>query len=184
MKNVILLHGMNAGPNDKWYPWLASEMSKQGIKCAVPKLPSSSEPVLAEWLSMIDSLRPDHDTIFVGHSRGGVAALRWLENQHNNYSCKAVILIATNSGLNAHRTVKGETNFGFYTDSGYDFDSIKKHSDSFFVLHSKDDQWVPYEQGVENSQALVAKLLTFDTKGHFGTGVNKINEVIDIIDAL
>lgn len=184
MKNVILLHGMNAGPNDKWYPWLASEMSTRGIKCTIPVLPSSNEPVLDEWLSTIDSLHPDEDTIFVGHSRGGVAALRWLENQHDDYSCKAVILIAANSGLNAHRTIKNETNFGFYTDDGYNFDEIKKHSNNFFLLHSEDDRWVPYAHGVENSQGLGAKLLTFGTRGHFGTGVNEINELVDIIDTV
>jgi predicted alpha/beta hydrolase family esterase len=184
MKNVILLHGMSVGPNDKWYPWLAGEMRKRGIKCAVPALPSPNEPVLDEWLSVIDILHPDEDTIFVGHSRGGVAVLRWLENQHADYKCKAVILIAANSGLNAHRTIKGETNFGFYTDAGYNFDEIKKHCKRFVVLHSKDDQWVPYAQGAENAQGLSAKLVTFEDMGHFGTGVDDIKEIVEIIEEL
>lgn len=181
---MILLHGKNAGPNDKWYPWLASEMAKRGVKCTIPALPDADEPVLSEWLSVIDSLQPDEDTIFVGHSRGGVAVLRWLENQPDDYISKAVILVAANSGLNQHRHIRNETNGGFYTDEGYDFDKIKKHSEKFFALHSRDDQWVPYVQGVENAHGLGAKLITFDGKGHFGIGVNEIEELLDIIGDL
>lgn len=184
MKNVILMHGTNAGPEDKWYPGFASEMRKLGIKCTIPALPKSDEPVLDEWLAVIDNLGPDEDTIFVGHLRGGVAILRWLEKQPRDFSCKACVLVAANSGQNAHRTIQGETNYGFYTDDGYDFDVIRTHSNNFFALHSKDDQWVPYQQGIENSEGLHAKMLTFDGLNHFGAGVDEIPELIEIIKAL
>jgi predicted alpha/beta hydrolase family esterase len=184
MKNVILVHGKNAGPSDKWYPWFADAMYSRGIECSTPELPEPNEPVLNDWLDVIDTLQPDNDTIFVGHSRGGVAILRWLERQPNDFVCGACILVATNSGLNAHRTIQGETNFGFYTDEGYNFDAIRKHCDNFYVLHSKDDQWVPYNQGIENSWGLRAKLLTFDSKGHFGVRVEEIHELVDIIERI
>lgn len=184
MKNVILLHGKNTGPEDKWYPWFAREMSRLDIKCEIPALPNADEPVMAEWLAVIDNLKPDEDTIFVGHSRGGVAILRWLENQPADYTCRGCILLATNSGRNEHRTIEGETNYGFYTDQGYDFDAIRTHTDRFFVLHSKDDQWVPYVQGVENSQGLHGELITFKGLNHFGVGVHRIDDLVGIVKAV
>lgn len=104
--------------------------------------------------------------------------MRWLEAQPPERKVKKVILIATNSGFVHKRTVKNETNHGFYTKQGYDFTKIKQHCSDFVVLHSKDDQWVPYEAGVENTKGLGARLLTFEDKGHFGKGVEQIPELV------
>lgn len=107
-----------------------------------------------------------------------MAILRWLEKQPANQKVKKVILMATNSGLESNRTIKSETNYGFYTEKGYDFEKIKNHCDNFVVMHSKDDPWVPFEQGVENTKGLNAKFLEFDHYKHFGTGLNKIPELL------
>jgi predicted alpha/beta hydrolase family esterase len=179
---VILLHGLNTNPNDKWYPWLAQEMKQRGIEFAAPTLPNPTDPDITAWTAELDKLHPDENTILVGHSRGGVAVLRWLEVQPASLKVKKVILIATNSGFTHKRTVKTESNHGFYTEQGYDFDRIKQHCDDFVILHSKDDQWVPYEAGVENAEGLGARLLTFERKGHFGKGVDEIPELLEEIE--
>lgn len=175
---VILLHGKNVGPQDKWYPWFAKEMASYGIECHIPALPNSADPVMDDWKNEIDKLRPDYDTILIGHSRGGVAVLRWLEDQPEELSVKKVILVAANSGFLSKMAVPSESNYGFYTEEGYDFDRIRRHCDSFVVLHSKDDKWVPYEQGKENAAGLHAKFLSLEDRGHFGTGVDEVPELL------
>lgn len=182
MKRVILLHGLNASPKDKWYPWFAQEIRQLGIECFVPALPNPTDPHISEWTAELDKLHPDENTILTGHSRGGVAVLRWLEAQPESLKVKKVILIATNSGFLHKRTIKDESNHGFYTEQGYDFDKIKQHCGDFVILHSKDDQWVPYEAGVENAEGLNARLLTFEDRKHFGRGVDEIPELIEEIE--
>jgi predicted alpha/beta hydrolase family esterase len=53
---------------------------------------------MTEWLAELDKVTPGDDTVLVGHSGGGVAVLRWLEEQPKDFKVKKVILVATNSG--------------------------------------------------------------------------------------
>ena len=179
--NVILIHGKDTGPNDKWYPWLKEEMEKRNIKIDIPKLPDSENPKIEEWMSVIKSLYQDENTILLGHSRGGVAVLRYLERLPKNVRIKKVILLATNSGYAKFTAIPTESNYGFYTEDGYDFLKIKSHFSDFVVFHSKDDKWVPFEHGEENAKKLNAKFITFENNGHFGKNNGIVPGLIDEI---
>ena len=178
---VILLHGKDTDPLQKWYPWLAQAMRRRGIRFAAPVLPRAENPRLAEWTATLDNLKPDADTILVGHSRGGVALLRWLEQQPGSLRVRRVILVATNSGFTHQMARPDESNHGFYTKEGYHFARLRQHCAEFFVLHSKDDQWVPFEHGVENAKGLHAKLLAFADRGHFGARLKSLPELLELI---
>lgn len=177
------MHGKDATPADKWYPWFAEQVRGKGYEFAAPALPNASDPDMQAWQEALNDLVPDVDTILVGHSRGGVAILRWLENQPDDLKVHKVILVATNSGFDTQMARRDETNRGFYTSAGYNFEAIKKHCSNFVVLHSKDDHWVPYDHGLENSEGLDAKLISFDDRGHFGKEINEIPELIDEVFA-
>lgn len=165
---VILMHGKDTNPGDKWYPWFREQMELKNIEAHIPELPNSSDPELAAWLSVLEDLHPDENTILLGHSRGGVAVLRYLERLPENAKVKKVILLAANSGLAKNLAMPTESNFGFYTQEGYDFEKIKSHCSDFVVFHSEDDKWVPFGHGKENAEGLNAKFITFKDKGHFG----------------
>ncbi len=162
------MHGKDAGSGDKWYPWFREELEKKDIEVFVPELPDSSDPKMEEWLAVLESLKPDEQTILLGHSRGGVAVLRYLEKMPEEFRVKKVILLAANSGSARYMAIPSESNHGFYTKEGYDFDKIKSHCDDFVVFHSKDDKWVPFDHGKENAEGLNARFVTFENKGHFG----------------
>jgi len=178
---IVLAHGKNTDPNQKWYPWFEKEVKKLGYEYVAPVLPKADDPVMSEWLSEIDKTAPDEDTILVGHSRGGVAVLRWLEQQPPEKHVKKVILVATNSGRLKDKAIHTESNYGFYTEEGYDFKKIKTHCNDFVVLHSKDDQWVPFSAGEINAEGLSAKFLQFDDRGHFGKGVDEVPELLEVV---
>lgn len=181
---VILIHGKNTGPTQKWYPWFGNSIEEMGHEYIAPRLPKSADPIIDEWLSEIDKTNPSEDSILVGHSRGGVAILRWLEQLLPERRVKKVILIATNSGRLKDRAIQHESNFGFYTKGGYDFEKIKTHCDDFVVFHSKDDQWVPFSAGEFNSEGLSAKFLVFEDRGHFGKSLKEIPELLQEINKL
>lgn len=165
---VILMHGKDTNPTDKWYPWFKKELQKNNIEVEVPALPSPQNPSLKEWLFELAKLQPNKNTVLVGHSRGGVAILRYLERLPANAEIKKVILLGTNSGDAKYMARPQETNKGFYTEEGYDFDKIKSHCNDFVVFHSQDDHIVPFNHGEENAKGLNAKFITFTDKRHFG----------------
>lgn len=172
------MHGKDTSPNEKWYPWFQTALVDQGIKFEAPVLPEADDPVLDDWVTELEALEPDENTVLVGHSRGGVAVLRYLERLPKGHKVKKVILVATNSGLLSKRHITDETNFGFYTEKGYDFEEIKRHCNDFIVFHSKDDVWVPFEAGEENSIGLGAKFFAFEDKQHFGKNILEFPELI------
>jgi len=143
MRRVVLLHGKDKTPQDVWYPWLLAELSKAGVECLVPALPHTEPPKIEEWLAAIDATKPDEHTTLVGHSRGGMAALRWLEKPGRKVS--KVILIATNSA-----TITDASAGDFYSGP-YDFNAIRANCNDIIVMHSKNDKWVPYEAAFENT---------------------------------
>lgn len=164
MRQVILLHGKDKTSKDIWYPWVKLQLTKRGISCEFPDLPKSNNPRINEWKSAIDFFEPDENTVLVGHSRGGMAILRWLETP--NRKVGKVVLVATNSA-NIYDQTRGD----FYSGP-YDFNCIRSNCDEFIILHSKDDPWVPFDAALENTEGLDAKLITFENKSHFGKQAN------------
>lgn len=175
---VILLHGKDKTSRDIWYSWLAGELGAKSVPCAVPDLPNTDNPKINEWLSAIDKHNPDKETILVGHSRGGMAILRWLESRKQQV--KKVVLVAANSA-----DIIDSTGGDFYSDS-YNFAEIKNFCDEFVVIHSRDDSWVPYKAGVENAMGLDAKLITLDNRNHFGSQAdgNIMKTFPELLDAI
>ena len=176
---VVLMHGKNAKPNEGWYAWLRKEVEKKGINFIAPELPNPEDPKLREWLSEIDKTKPDENTILIGHSRGGLAILRWLERLLKGKKIEKVILVATNSGSSEKRNLT-KNNKSFFTKEGCDFEKIKSHCDNFVVIHSIDDPWVPFTAGEENAKGLNAKFKIYEDKRHFGRWFHpEIPEVLE-----
>ena len=177
---VILMHGKDTDPSKKWYPWFGKEIKNLGRDFLAPILPNSDDPSIDKWLAELERTNPDENTILVAHSRGGVAILKWLERLSINKKVYKVILIATNSG-SSEKMNETENNKGFFTKNGYDFEKIKSHCDHFIILHSQDDEWVPFQAGEENAIGLNAKFLKFNNRGHFGKKVASIPALLQEI---
>ncbi|MEK7531450.1 MAG: alpha/beta hydrolase, partial [Patescibacteria group bacterium] len=64
-----------------WFPWLKTELEKNGFQVHVPAMPESAEPKIEAWVSHLSKIVGDVDknTYFVGHSIGCQTILRYLE---------------------------------------------------------------------------------------------------------
>jgi excinuclease ABC subunit B len=164
IKKVIILHGKDKTSKDVWYPWLKKELEKKQYVVSSPDLPDTNNPDMEKWVEEIKKLEPDENTIIIGHSRGGVAVLKYLEKSKKKI--KQAILVATN-------------NTGFE----YDFAKINKSCSNFVILHSKDDNVVPYEDGVYISERTSGLLLSFEDKIHFGNS-SKTFEIPEILEQM
>lgn len=165
VSKIILLHGKDTNSKEKRYPWVKEQLEFNWLEVFCPDLPNSKDPNINEWLNEIDKLSPDENTIIIWHSRWWVAALRRLEK--NNQKIKKTILVAANDWKSKYIS-HWENNKGFYTENGYNFNKIKGNCNEFVIFHSKDDQWVSYEYGINNKEWLDAKLYSFEDKNHFG----------------
>lgn len=172
--------GKDKTPKDAWYPWFGKEVGKKGLKFVAPELPNIHDPILNEWLNELEKTNPDENTILIGHSRGGVAIMRWLEQLHEDRKIKKVILIAANNPGISEKNQNKNTH-GFYELGDYNFKKIKSHCDNFVVFHSKEDQWVPFESGAQNAKELNAKFRVFEDKMHFRKNLKDFPELIEEI---
>jgi len=175
---IVLMHGKDTDPNQRWYPWLKKQVEKKGVDFIVPKLPNADTPKLEEWLEEINKTKPDKDTILIGHSRGGLAILRWLEKLPEDKKVMKVILVAANNP--SVKKIK-EDKSRFYGEGKLNFEKIKAHCDNFVVLHSKDDPWVPFKSGEKNAKGLNAKFKIYEDKRHFGFGFPEVPEILEEI---
>lgn len=174
--SVVFVHGKDRSPSDIWYPWFGDQVRAAGMTFKAPSLTTGSTPVLAEWLAGIDATEPDEHTVLVGHSRGGMAVLRWLEQAPKGVKVAKVILLATNRGDDPDKA-GGD----FFYAGDYNFKKIKQHCDDFVVFHSRDDEWVPFEAGEHNAEGLGAKFVVFDRKGHLGSTLATFPELVQEI---
>ncbi len=78
--NYVILHGYT-GRNDKnFIPWLKHELEQRGAKVQAPQLPNTDNPTEVEQVQyMLDHVQFDENTVLIGHSLGGLVAMRVLE---------------------------------------------------------------------------------------------------------
>jgi hypothetical protein len=176
MKRVIVVHGYGGHPDENWFPWLKSELEKQGIETMVPQMPNTDTPKLQEWLPYLQDLigKPDADTYLVGHSLGCIAILRYLESLKNNAQMGGVILV---SGF-AEPIHFTELN-NFFTLK-LDDSLIQLATKEMVAINSDNDEHVPLWQGEKIAERFNARLIVLHNAGHINakSGFKKLPIVL------
>lgn len=168
MKNVFIFHGTEGYPEENWFPWLKEKFEEKGCRVIVPQFPSP--PVvpskISEWFAVLKDYEQhiDENTILIGHSLGGVFALRVLEQL--KHPVRAVFLVGTPIGVKPIANYDRDSSF-----SGFDFDweKIKNNSKSFTVFHSDNDPYVSLGNGEQLAKELGIELTFIPNAGHFNT---------------
>ena len=159
---IVLIHGYKASSKTNFFPWLAEELRKQGHEIVCPDLPNPESPDPEEWTKfLVEAVGPiDDETIIVGHSIGGASALRFLEAAEVYSTPKACILVST------PWMIKSDQFRGFFL-SELDFDVLMWKASRFAIVHSKEDEVIPFDHAEKYAQVLHAKLIPTDSCGHF-----------------
>ena len=176
---IIFAHGYTATPATDWYPEICAELRALKIAYAIPQLPGSEHPHAAEWIELIHAEieKAKEPPILVGHSLGTRAALLTLEKYPAKL--KAFILVAAFSNTTDNAKRKDGVYADFF-DHVIDMKKIQNTSPNRIILHSMDDDSIPYRQGQEMTRDLGAHLLTYNGKGHFDQHEDYIY-VLDVI---
>src|SRR3989338_2284809 len=153
----LLLHGREGSSADDFFPWLRAEIEAQGYEVEIPDLPCTNEPNDIEQADFVEKhCTLDERTVIIGHSFGGVVALRLLERGH---SVRRVVLVSTPlSG--AFLDGKVRTSVTAALRRGFNFAAIRKNAHSFIVLPDARDQVVPASDGVNYAKELGAMYMS------------------------
>ncbi len=80
VKRIVLLHGRQGSAHTEFFPWLKKKLEALGYEVQAPELPNAEEPDDEEQADFVEQhCTLDEHTAILGHSFGGVVALRLLE---------------------------------------------------------------------------------------------------------
>lgn len=78
--NFVILHGYTEHNDTEFFPWLKNQLESLGYKVQLPELPDTDAPSEREQVEyVIRNVAFDEKTILIGHSLGGVVAMKTLE---------------------------------------------------------------------------------------------------------
>ncbi len=159
---IVLVHGYKGSSRTNFFPWLTDELRKQGHEVVCLDLPNPENPDPEEWTKyLVEEVGPiDDETIIFGHSLGGNAAIRFLEAAEAHSTPRACVISST------PWMIRNERFRGFFL-SELDFDVLMWKASRFVVVHSKDDDVIPFDHAQKYADVLHAKLIEVDGCGHF-----------------
>ncbi|MES2023758.1 MAG: alpha/beta hydrolase [Patescibacteria group bacterium] len=183
--NIFIFHGTEGHPNENWFPWLREKLEEKDCKVFVPQFPSP--PVvpakILEWFQVLKNYEQyfNENTIFVGHSLGGIFALRVLEGL--KHPIKAVFLIGTPIGVKPILNYDRDKSF---SEFNFNWVTIKGNAKKFVVYQSDNDPYVSLGNGMQLAKELGVELNFIPNAGHFNmkAGYTSFPDLLEKVEQL
>lgn len=174
MKNITIIIVPGNGyssPQDNWTPYAKAEFEKLGYKILTPQFPDLPLAREKYWLPFLKELGADENTIFIGHSTGAIAAMRFAEK---NKLLGSVLVGAYVSDLG----IESEKLSGYF-DRPWNWQAIKDNQQFIIQFASVDDPWIPIEEPRELHKNLNTEYYEYSDQGHFMT--KTFPELVEIL---
>src|SRR3989338_4036562 len=144
VKRFIILHGRNGSSKLNFLPWLKKSLEEKGYEVFTPDLPNTGNPNDDEQADYLQkNFTFDTGTVIVGHSFGGLVAMRLLER---GIKVHGVVFVSTPvTGRFLDNKVRPSVIEAI--NKGFDYAKIKNQADYFKVLFDSTDSVVPSEDG-------------------------------------
>ena len=182
-KRVFIIHGWDGHPDEGWFPWLKTELEKNGFRVYVPSMPEPAEPKIEAWVSHLSKTVGDIDenTYFVGHSIGCQAILRYIEKLQKPIGgavCVAGFLNSSNLATDEENKIAKP-----WLETPIDYEKIKKNAGKITAIFSDDDESVGLENKDLFEKLLDAKTIIAHNKGHFSddAGIKELPSALDAV---
>jgi len=178
MNNVFIIHGTGWYPEENWFPWLKKELEQLNCKVTVPQFPTTKNQDPKHWFEVFKEYEKDlnKDTIIIAHSGGCAFLLRLLEKIQINI--KLAVFVAPPIGIMPIKYIDADRPFLL---TPFNWELIRKNSDTFQVYHSEDDPFICIENAEKVAKELNVKLNRFKKAGHFNkaSGFLEFNELLE-----
>ncbi|MEM6998088.1 MAG: alpha/beta hydrolase [Patescibacteria group bacterium] len=168
-KKVLLLHGTDDSPDKNWLPWLTKQLEQLGYDVACPQLPDCDVPDRKKYNDFIfeNSLYPSGGVI-IGHSSGAVEVMNLLHDGRADKVHGAVLIAPWLHLEGADVLSEHPEKFGpIHGHGNYSWDTMKSKATHKILLHSDDDPYCPFAQGMEIAELLDAELISYSGHRHF-----------------
>jgi len=137
--NYVLIHGYGGSPNANFFPWLKNELERRGAKVYVPELPTPKNPRVYEQAeAVLKFAHFDENTILLGHSLGGVVALKILERLSK--PVRKTVLVGS---FIENKFFNNDTFESYTFDWKFDVKKIKANAGEIHLLRDLTDNLVP-----------------------------------------
>lgn len=178
---IVIIPG-NGGSHietDNWYAWVRDELRGRGYEVIAEDMPDPVAAHMNIWLPHIEQVyKADGNTIIIGHSSGGVAALRYLES----HKLLGTIIIGVN---HTDLGFEDEKESGYY-DTPWQWDKIKSNASWIVQLASTDDPYIPIAEPRFIHEKLDTDYRELSDRGHFMIDQNALNskfpEILEVIE--
>jgi len=160
---VLILHGWGSNSTEHWFLEEQQRLEKLGIQVLVPDMPNTLTPAPAEWVQVIAEFRPDENSVLIGHSLGGTAVLRYLEETDKKIAL--VILIATP----IQELGEGFEPIINFSKPDFDWHRIKRNCEKIVIMNQTKDGSVPLQHGKDLAEHTAGELIVVEGSNHFDT---------------
>jgi len=170
IKAIIIPGNGGDKPEDKWFPYVKTELDKLGIFTINNEFP---DPKLARkefWFPYLKELGADENTILIGHSSGAVAAMRFAEN---NKILGSVLVSSCDNDLGDENEKKSG-----YFDDPWDWETIKQNQNWIIQFASTDDPYISIDIARRIKDCLNSDYHEFTDRGHFGSEWKELPELV------
>lgn len=172
MKRVIIVHGWSGYPEEGWFPWLKSELEKNGFEVLIPQLPAPETPHIKAWVSKLAEVvgTPDENTYFVGHSMGCQTIARYLETLPENVKVGGAVFVAGFFKRLTQIQEEGEEVIAIareWLETPLNFQKVKSHLPKNIAIFSDNDYYVPLDNTDDFRRLLGSEIVIEKGIGHF-----------------
>lgn len=182
-KKVFLIHGFQGTPNGGWRPYLMAELDKYDIYACALSMKNPNEPQLSEWLEEIKrhvDANPNDEIYLLGHSLGGTAILRFIE-QFDYKNIKGIVIASAPCHKNENEKIRT------FLNTDFNWSVMKGKVQNVVVIQGSDDPHVPMSDAEEITKELDGKLIVITNGKHLNgsAGFTQLPEALSaLIDML
>ena len=185
---VYLVHGWDGNPEEPMFKWIGDRFIEKGFEFIASKMPNPEEPKINDWLNKLKEVvnEIDGDTIFIGHSVGCQAILRYIETL-DNIKIGKLFLIAPWMKLD-QTTIEEEGEEVIeiarpWMEIPINFEKVRKACGEIICFFSDNDVYVPLSEEEFFKENLNAKTMVLSKRGHFDphSGIKDLPEILEFI---
>lgn len=167
--NILILHGTLGNPTGNWFPWLATELEKQGHRTLTPQLPTPEGQTLPNWIHIIDTAintlgGPSNDIGIVAHSMAPLAVCHYLTTIYSPInSCFFVSGFSQRlpSTPQPYPTLNNP-----FIDQPLEWEKVKRNCNKFICFAGDNDPYVPLNTANNFAEHLATRLIVIPQGGH------------------